>query len=263
MQNLKIVDKSIANVYKSNTFTSEIVTQALFWEKIVIIEVKGLWNFVVLNDGYSGWIHDFYLTSINVLDSNKIFDKNDYKWYWVIDSFADTYNKNFKISFGSKVPCLIFENNLHMIHPNGLLIKISKKSLMDSNKPFEMNQILKNISKLNGIPYLWGGKSSFGYDCSGLIQIISFMSNHNLPRDCSMQIKSNKLVSVKSSDISKGDLVYFSLTENVDHVGIFLNEIDFIHSSGCVKINSTSKESNIYNSKLCDNIYNYYRFKQQ
>jgi cell wall-associated NlpC family hydrolase len=142
------------------------------------------------------------------------------------------------------------------------LIKISKDSLIDSNEYFGINEILQYISRLEGIPYLWGGKSSFGYDCSGLIQIIAFMSNYNLPRDCSMQIKSKQLSPVKSSDISMGDLVYFSFSGNVDHVGIFLNEIDFIHSSGCVKINSTSKESDIYDSKLCDNIYDYYRFKQ-
>ena len=262
MQNYKIVDKSIANVYKFNTFTSEIVTQALFWEKIKIIENKDSWNFVLLNDGYSGWIHDFYLTINDILDSNKFFDKNDYKWYWVVDHFAHIYNENFKISFGSKVPCLMLENNFNMIHPNGLLVKISKDSLIDSNKYFGINKILQYISKLEGVPYLWGGKSSFGYDCSGLIQIIASMSNYNLPRDCSMQIKSKQLSPVKSSDISMGDLVYFSFSGNVDHVGIFLNEIDFIHSSGCVKINSTSKESDIYDSRLCDNIYDYYRFKQ-
>ena len=260
MKNLKIVDKSIANVYKSNTFKSEIVTQALYWEKIEIKEVKGMWNFVVLIDGYSGWIHDFYLTSINIFDSNKIFNNKNVKWYWVIDTFADIFNNNFKISFGSKVPCLIFKKNLNIIHPNGLLTKISKKSLMNTNKPFDIHQILENIEKLSGIPYLWGGKSSFGYDCSGLIQIISFMLKQGLPRDCRMQIKSKKIIPVNFSNISRGDLVYFSSTKNVDHLGIFLNDIDFIHSSGCVKINSINKDSNIYNSSLCDNIYNYYRF---
>lgn len=262
MSDLNIVDKSIANVYKLNTFKSEIVTQALFWEKIQILDSKDLWKYVLLKDGYKGWVHDFYLNSTSILDDYPTFESDNYAWYWVINTFADIVDKDFKVSFGTKIPCVLLDKKLHMINPDNSLIEINHNSVIKATKLTEIKEVLKYAKVLKGIPYLWGGKSSFGYDCSGLVQTILLMANYRFPRDCSLQVKSENLVALDYKDINCGDLVYFSLNNDVDHVGILLNKYDFMHSSGCVKVNSSDKESYIYDSKLCDSIHGYYRFKK-
>lgn len=102
--------------------------------------------------------------------------------------------------------------------------------------------IIAEAEKLVGVPYIWGGMSSKGVDCSGLVRICHIMNGILLPRNASQQIKCGDRVEL--DELQRGDLVYFGTQATDDkpmrvtHVGIYLGNGRIIHSSHRVRINS-------------------------
>ena len=102
----------------------------------------------------------------------------------------------------------------------------------------KMEDVIRQAYSLLGVPYLWGGMSSKGVDCSGLVRICFLMNDILLPRNATQQIKCGKEVNIK--DIQRGDLIFFGNTETgaITHVGIYLGNGEFIHASHLVRVNS-------------------------
>lgn len=112
----------------------------------------------------------------------------------------------------------------------------------ESISPETTEAIIAQAEKLLGVPYLWGGMSAKGVDCSGLVRISHIMNGILLPRNASQQIKCGERVSL--DQLQRGDLVYFGTPATDDkpmrvtHVGIYLGNNKIIHSSHRVRINS-------------------------
>ncbi len=244
----KIVSSSIASIYNKPSFSSELITQALIWEKLIVIDRKDNWYKVILRDGYIGWIHSFYLTKADTYDQNP-FLKNKNNWYWVKDKFlllSLDDNSTKIISYGSLIPCFEENNIFFTLLPNEQKIKVDKKALVSltENNKFKKN-IVYSMGQLINTPYLWGGKSFLGFDCSGLVQSILNICNVKLPRDSSEQILSNKIIE-NTNEPNIGDLIFFKSNSVVDHVGLYVNKFEFIHSSGYVKLNSVNNKNENY-----------------
>ena len=105
-----------------------------------------------------------------------------------------------------------------------------------------------------GIPYLWGGNSSKGNDCSGFTQNIFEASGIQLPRDARQQALYGKEIIPDNiwSNIQPGDLLFFGKEDRVKHVGMSLGQYDFIHQGGMVTINSLAKNSIVFAPKRFD-----------
>ena len=260
MSDYVIVKSPVANIYKSHTFTSELVTQALIWEELIVLDKKNNWYKIQQQDGYIGWTHKFYIINSDIYDSNKSL-QNKNNWYWIKDRLTSIRlmdSSEVLISFGSLLPCFDSGKSFYTIFPNGEKGSLNKKSVLQYKANHSLENIITYSMKLIGTPYLWGGKSSYGYDCSGLIQIIYNIAGYKFPRDCSMQIKSNLLKEISKDYIKKGDLVYFSNEDSINHVGVFINENKFLHSSGHIKINSINKNDIDFNNKLYNMLHGYY-----
>ena len=82
------------------------------------------------------------------------------------------------------------------------------------------------------LPYTWGGRSSFGYDCSGFVQMLYRQMGLYIPRDTKDQISWEKFKSIPIEDLSTGDLIFFGIDKDkIRHVGLYLGDQKFIHST--------------------------------
>jgi len=116
------------------------------------------------------------------------------------------------------------------------------------------DSILSTSMSLIGVPYLWGGTSTKGMDCSGFTKTVYFLNGMVIPRDASQQVHTGKAIdSVGSFEtLQKGDLLFFgskatdSTPEKVVHVGIWIGNNEFIHASDMVRISSMDRDAENY-----------------
>ena len=112
-------------------------------------------------------------------------------------------------------------------------------------------RVVSRAKKFIGIPYVWGGTSSKGFDCSGLVKRVFAMEGIAIPRDSDLQAGVGELIPPDNlSEAKRGDLLFFGEGGTVSHVAIYLGGYEFIHAYGEVKINSLSSDSTIYDERL-------------
>ena len=119
--------------------------------------------------------------------------------------------------------------------PNGKTGFVVKYADYNDEKNIREKIIEKSMLFL-GVPYLWGGNSAYGFDCSGFVQSIFKYFGFELERDTSLQIKNSYLKVIKPSKAKIGDLVYFFINNVINHVGILIDDSKIIHASGNVMI---------------------------
>ena len=127
-----------------------------------------------------------------------------------------------------------------------------------SNLEITQENIEKVAKTFEGFPYLWGGTSSKGMDCSGFTKMVYFTNGFIIPRDASQQINAGKSVdeNLDFSDLQKGDLLFFGTKatsekkQRVVHVGIWLgnDKMEFIHSSGNIHLSSMDEKKPNYDA---------------
>lgn len=220
-----ICNVSIAPVRAENSDPSEMVTQMLFGESADILEVKNNWTKIKMHfDGYEGWmdtkqisvVSDTYINSRRVNLITETFDA------------AATENGNILLSLGSEVTYKTTEvNRSHDL----------RESIVICAKEF-----------LN-VPYLWGGKSFFGLDCSGFTQMIYKIHGIKILRDASQQAQSGEALTFLE-EAKPGDLAFFDNSEGkIVHVGIVLEHQKIIHAHGKVRVDSLDS-TGIFNKDI-------------
>jgi hypothetical protein len=241
----------VAPIYNEPTFKAEIVTQCLMWEYVEVISVKDDWCNIDTIDDYSGWVQSFYLSEIK-FNSDEYFIINNRFLPLYSNKFLDQ-NILYLLSFGTKVP--ILDKETHTIYKVPLFLRNYGYISIENNivyKHKSRRSIIELSKKLIGTPYLWGGKSSFGFDCSGFVQMLFRTLGIDLPRDSSSQYAMLELENIPLEKALDGDLIFFFDNNIVNHVGIIFDDNSFIHCSGEVKIESINSDSLLYNSKLAN-----------
>ena len=225
---------SISPVRKESKDQSEMVTQLLFGELITVLQVNEPWAEIkILGDGYKGFI-DF--KHFGRLTEKELKRWNDGLSYLKErERVLHTPWGVQRICRGSFVP-----ENLNEFNIGQDSFKFIDQGGESFNSPLEYA-----LDYLN-TPYLWGGKSPFGIDCSGITQIIYRLFDINLPRDASDQI--NVGSEIDFDECKAGDLAYFDKNGKVTHVGILDGNGGIIHASGCVRLDKLTPEGIIHSS---------------
>ncbi len=243
------INAPVVDMRQTASNDSSVVSQAYYSEKISILEDAGDWVKInTLIDSYEGWIPKEAM--YQVLDTPKELAK-------VTSVAAHVYGEA-DTEKGPKLT-LPYESLLEVVDKShGRWIKVRTVDgverfiqrgdiSFDLTKALTVDEMLALSTKFLNRPYTWGGRTSFGYDCSGFVQMLYRQMNILTPRDSKDMIKYEGFKAVTKEELKPGDLIFWGLDANrIRHVGVYLGDDTFIHAS------SRENKPYIRKSKLTD-----------
>ncbi len=263
---LAVVNNSVANIRSQAKHSGELATQAILGTVLKVLKLDGSFYLVQSPDGYISWVDHGGVTlmtpeqHLEWQNSEKIIFTKTFGF--VYQNTDDELQKIGDIVLGAQLALVEDQKNyFKVMYPDNRIgyIKKSEAELYNSwIKDLEASEMLVELQakELMGMPYLWGGTSSKGMDCSGFTKTVYLMNGYIIPRDASQQIMAGKDIDpdLKFTNMKKGDLMFFgrkltdSTKQRVTHVGIWLGngQGEFIHSASRVKIGSIDPNSPFY-----------------
>ena len=248
--NTHIVVVPVANLYSHPSDQSDVVSQAIYGSNVTLLTARGEWSRIQTADRYKGWIPSRHLRLIQ--------NGSGYATSGVVvqveSLFANIYREP-DVTRHKPVVTVPFETRLVVMpdanvpdakaqgkgtHEGWLQVRLPDKSsawiqtgdVVSDPKPLSIPESIELAKRFLGIPYLWGGSSSFGFDCSGFTQMLLRVRGVIMPRDADKQAAWAGVIAVERKDLQPGDLLFFGPSpKNITHTGMFIGNGQFIHDS--------------------------------
>jgi SH3-like domain-containing protein len=253
-----VIYNSVGTLRAEPRYGAELVSQGLLGMPVKIVEKCDGWLRIQTPEKYAGWVNG----------SVKAMTKEELHQYLqkpkVVVTSLSCHSLEKPDNNSRPVSDLVAGNMLevkgskgkfyHVAYPDGREAYVRKQDAMKTEdwlKSVELTgkSIVNMAHRFTGIPYLWGGTSSKGLDCSGFSKTVYFMHGLILSRDASQQAQSGKLV----DDLQPGDLLFFGVKatddnpkERVIHVGIYIGNERFIHSADYIHVSSLNANDPLY-----------------
>ncbi|RME00573.1 MAG: glycoside hydrolase [Calditrichaeota bacterium] len=251
-----IILSSVANLRSKPAYSAELSSQLLLGTEIKVLKHKDGWFYVQGEDGYLGWLNGvFFQWGDRQLQkrwhekpryvftnlSGKIYEKPSTRSMVVSDLVGGAVVQKIGAS----------RNWLKVQLPDQRQGYVQKQFLRSLEKwetqPMpDGRKIVRTALRFHGLPYLWGGTSPKAVDCSGFTQTVFKWNGIRLLRDASQQFRQGVAIDPGRDfeNLRPGDLVFFGPKKNkIVHVGIYMGDMQYIHSSGRVKINSFDRQA--------------------
>ncbi len=255
-----IVTVSVANLREEPRHAAQLVDQAILGDELRLLKQKGGWYLVQTHYRYLGWMRRESLVRTDAQGLTRWRERPRVRvtcLFALIHSLPSPQTE--------PVSDAVLNARLAQIGRQGQWVQVA---LPDGRQgyiaatavtadvqlslPRERlrEAIIRTARQMMGIPYLWGGNSSKGNDCSGFTQTVFFANGIQLPRDARQQALVGDTVKPDStfSNVLPGDLLFFGQQGRITHVGISLGGREFIHQSGYVHINSLDPASPLYSA---------------
>jgi hypothetical protein len=260
-----VINISVANLRSEPKHSAELATQATLGTPVKVLKKEGGWYYIQTPDKYLSWVDDGGIT---------LMDAKSFEQWQGTDKliYTNTYGHSYSGEGEEQlVSDLVAGNVLEIIkygakhfivrYPDGrtAFVRINESQKYDewleSLNP-TVDNLVDTSKKFIGVPYLWGGTSTKGMDCSGFTKTIYFLNGMVIPRDASQQVHTGKAIdSVQNfENLQKGDLLFFgrkatdSTAEKVVHVGMWIGNNEFIHASNMVRISSMDQNAENYDN---------------
>ena len=266
---LGLVRVSVANVKSRPSHPAEMASQAVMGWAVRVLKRQAGWYYVHTEpDHYLGWIEELQIV-LPASDALRAWETAPR----VIVTAPIAFVREAANDDAAPISDVVMGSLLRRVSAEGGWIKVDlpderqgylrSAAAADyaewqaSRKP-SADAVESTARLFMGVPYLWGGTSSKGFDCSGFAKTVLRMNGIELPRDTDQQAREGTAVPIDDalSQVRKGDLLFFGAKatadrpERVSHVGIAVGGGEFIHASGLVRRNSLLPSSPIYSESL-------------
>ena len=256
-----LINVSVANLRSTPQHSAELTTQALLGTPLLILKKQHGWCLVQTPDKYIAWTNDESLKSCSQQELEDW--KNRKKVIFLQNTgFSMDTLKQHRLTdlVAGNILAIVNESEDYWCiqYPDGRKGFIQKNEAEEwqswlGHANADESTITQSAYQFLGIPYLWGGTSAKGMDCSGFTKTVFMLQGVILPRDASQQVQIGEDID-SIGDFGKlqtGDLLFFGAkkedgTERVVHVGLWLENMQYIHASGDVHISSMDSTSSLY-----------------
>jgi cell wall-associated NlpC family hydrolase len=278
-----VVVLPVVNMYSHPTDQSDVVSQAIYGNNVILLTARGEWSRIQTADHYRGWVPSRHIRLVQVGAGYATTGPS----IRVESLFANIYREP-DVTRHQPVITVPFETRLELVpdetpagqkttdksttgtgatktetkttttkttatkaagtksaeairHRDGWLqvrlpgktvAWIQSSDVVTDPQPLSIADSIELGKRFLGLPYLWGGTSSFGFDCSGFTQMLLRARGFNMPRDADQQAAWTGLVAVERTDLQAGDLLFFgSSPRNITHTGMYIGDGQFIHAT--------------------------------
>ncbi|HLY15664.1 MAG TPA: C40 family peptidase [Bryobacteraceae bacterium] len=236
-----VVLKPVSNMYAQPDDATEVVSQAIYATTVAVIDEQPGWLHVRTADAYTGWIPapDTRRPSA----TEKPYASGG-RVAQIESLFANIYHEP-NVTKRRPLLNVPFETRLEVIaeppdDPRWLEVRLPDDrsgwlqrgdATLDPH-PLSIDRAIELSRRFLGLPYTWGGTSSFGYDCSGFTQMLCRRRGIVMPRDADLQAAWNGVVPVKPDELRPGDLLFFgSAADHITHTGMYIGDGAFINAT--------------------------------
>jgi hypothetical protein len=248
-----LVCVSVCNIRAYQSFDAELISQALMGTPVKILKNEDGWLMIQTPDLYIGWIDS---EAVQELTASEYQAWKSSPRIFYIRKTGDILAGPLQGKVISDIVAgCILEKGTDLSGFTGVVLPDGRRGFIRKEEAVPLDQVTpeKYLSGGNlvataetfmGIPYLWGGTSSKGFDCSGFVKTIYFLNGVILPRDASQQFGCGTRIrrSWYPDSLKAGDLLFFGSVRHgrprPTHVAMYIGNSEFIHASGMVKINS-------------------------
>lgn len=241
---------SVASVHASPSHGSERVTQVLMWDRVLILKTSGEWARVLVTEqyrtpeGYPGWMLRKHLVTGTQTElppavtvrAAKTALRDEPGSQGKVVSWA--YLGTRLVKAPTEDPAAEWLPVLIPGRSEPVYVKAVTVALDGVSPAPDGRTVVDSAAQLTGTPYLWGGMSSQGIDCSGLVYTVYRLHGYELPRDADQQFEVGAPVGRK--ELAPGDLLFFGKSQSdITHVGIYMWQGKMLHASGSLGVDSS------------------------
>ncbi|MCA9793123.1 MAG: C40 family peptidase [Candidatus Eremiobacteraeota bacterium] len=251
------VTAPVASVHRAPSASSELVTQAFLWDRVLVLDERGGWSKVLVVDqyrtrqGYPGWMPSKHLwLEKGPAPTDFCIVRRARAGLW-----AEPGGKRLmEVFLGTRLPLAEPAGEEDKYYRIGLPGQKATLLVAAADVTFESPQatgkdILRTAWQLKGTNYLWGGMSAAGIDCSGLVYAAYRVHGYTVPRDADQQFLVGQ--KIDEEDLEPGDLVFFGASEDeITHVGIYRGNNEFVHASSGGGVTTGTLEADYYSERF-------------
>jgi len=234
-----VIVKPVANMYSRPSEEADVVSQAICGNNVAILEEQAGWAHVRTADEYTGWTP---VLSLRRFGSGDRPYASSGRTAQVASLFANLYREP-EVTKHQPLLTAPFETKLEVIGEQGAAGRWLEVRLPDNRpafvqsgdvvldaRPMTIREMIEFSKRFLGLPYFWGGTSTFGFDCSGFMQMLCRRRGIMIPRDANVQAMWQGAEAVDRERLEPGDLLFFGESK-VTHTGMYIGNGQFINAT--------------------------------